>query len=198
MCWRAPLHYYRPRSTFARRTQHSQTSSCPSRPASKGGAATSARRPSPRPPRKRLMDPTGCACALLRTSVERSRRRASWRRLEGRGGFAPLGGSFKPRGPFEANEEAKPRRGRRRTDLLADGVKPRRRGANGCLSVPFSPRRSPLACWPWRGPSSIMRFFDKMPLAEPVQPASAVVASSVNAQTGVCCGLFLQAVASSG
>ena len=37
------------------------------------------------------------------------------------------------------------------------------------------------------------------PLAElGLQPVSAVVASSVNAQTGVCCGLFLQAVASSG
>ena len=37
------------------------------------------------------------------------------------------------------------------------------------------------------------------PLAElGLQPVSAVVASSVNAQTGVCCGFFLQAVASSG
>ena len=37
------------------------------------------------------------------------------------------------------------------------------------------------------------------PLAElGLQPVSAVVASAVNAQTGVCCGLFLQAVASSG
>merc|ERR1712091_396442 len=37
------------------------------------------------------------------------------------------------------------------------------------------------------------------PLAElGLQPVSQVVSSNVDAQTGVCCGLFLQAVASSG